>query len=233
MKCNMSEEEGCGLGTLKKIIPWVLAAGAFGALSWLLAKTVTPGKLQALLEGLGPMAEVGYIGLFALLPAFFFPVAVLALASGLLFGLVWGSIYTFLGAILNCSVMFLLARYVGREKVERLIQSKLSPLWQSRLQSLNSSGGFLLLIVLRLIPAVPYNLINYAFGLTGMSFRTYILASAIGIIPGTLAFINIGDKALDVTSPDFWIAIGLLGGLLLITSILGKFAFPEDKKNGE
>ena len=77
----MSEEEGCGLGTLKKIIPWVLAAGAFGALSWLLAKTVTPGKLQALLEGLGPMAAVGSIGLFALLPAFFFPVAVLGSAN--------------------------------------------------------------------------------------------------------------------------------------------------------
>ena len=123
--------------------------------------------------------------------------------------------------------MFLLARYAGREKVERLMARKLSPAWQSRLQSLNSSGGFLLLIVLRLIPAVPYNLINYAFGLTAMSYRTYILASAIGIIPGTLAFINIGDKALDITDPDFWIAIGLLGLLLAVTALLGKKLFPK------
>lgn len=218
---------------IRKELVLILLFAGLGLFCLWLGSLVTPQQIQDAVSQCGSWAAAAYIGLFTLLPAFFFPVAVLALAGGLLFGLVWGSIYTFLGAILNCSVMFLLARYVGREKVAQLIQSKLSPLWQSRLQALNSSGGFILLIVLRLIPAVPYNLINYAFGLTGMSFRTYILASAIGIIPGTLAFINIGDKALDVTSPDFWIAIGLLGGLLLITSILGKFAFPEDKKNGE
>ena len=218
---------------IRKNLLLILLFAGLGLLCLWLGSLVTPQQIQDTVSQCGSWAAAAYIGLFTLLPAFFFPVAVLALAGGLLFGLVWGSIYTFLGAILNCSVMFLLARYVGREKVAQLIQSKLSPLWQSRLQALNSSGGFILLIVLRLIPAVPYNLINYAFGLTSMSYRTYIIGSALGIIPGTLAFINIGDKALDVTSPDFWIAIGLLGGLLLITSILGKFAFPEDKKNGE
>ena len=68
------------------------------------------------------MAAACYIGLFTLLPAFFFPVAVLALAGGLLFGLVRGSIYTFVGALLNCALMFLLARYVGRENIRALIQ---------------------------------------------------------------------------------------------------------------
>ena len=86
-------------------------------------------------------------------------------------------------------------------------------------------------MILRLIPAVPYNLINYAFGLTSISYGTYILGSAIGIIPGTLAFINIGDKALDVTSPDFWIAIGLLGLLLAVTALLGKKLFPANKQD--
>jgi uncharacterized membrane protein YdjX (TVP38/TMEM64 family) len=66
-----------------------------------------------------------------------------------------------------------------------------------------------------------------------MPFRTYILASAIGIIPGTFAFINIGDKALDVTSPDFWIAIGALVLLLAVTALLGKKVFPQNQKNGD
>ena len=171
--------------------------------------------------------------LFAVLPAFFFPVAVLALAGGLLFGLWRGSLYTFLGAVINCSLMFFLARYVGREKVEALLEKKLSPAWHQRLTGLEGRGGFLLLIILRLIPAVPYNLINYAFGLTAMPFRTYLLASAIGIIPGTLAFINIGDKALDISSPGFWVAIGLLMALLLITGFLGKKCFPQNNRNGE
>ena len=159
--------------------------------------------------------------------------------GGLLFGLWWGSVYTFIGAVLNCALMFLLARYVGRSQVQRLVEQKLSPQWQRRLQMADGKEGFLLLIILRLIPAVPYNLINYTFGLTGISFSSYLLASAIGIIPGTFAFINIGDKTLEAGSPSFWIAIGLLVLLLALTGLLGKKLFPgqknatSSKKNGE
>ena len=192
-----------------------------------LSTHITPGQLQTAIGKWGNLAPLAYIISFALLPAFFFPVAVLALAGGLLFGLWWGSLYTFLGAILNCMLMFFLARYAGREQVEAMIQKKLPPIWQQRLQGLEGRSGFALLIVLRLIPAVPYNLINYAFGLTNMRWSIYLVASALGIIPGTLAFINIGDKALDVTSPDFWIAVGALVLLLAATALLGKKLFPK------
>ena len=192
---------------------------------------ITPEELHSALSGLGPWAALAYVGLFVLLPAFFFPVAVLALAGGLLFGLWWGSLYTFLGAVLNCSLMFFLARYMGREKIENLVRKKLSPRWQERLSSLAGKEGFGLLIILRLIPAVPYNLVNYAFGLTAMPFRTYLAASAIGIIPGTLAFINIGDKALEPSSPGFWLAVGLLLLLLVVTALLGKKCFPKEKNH--
>ena len=80
---------------------------------------------------------------------------------------------------------------------------------------------------------MPYNLINYAFGLTGMGLLPYLLASAIGIIPGTLVFINIGDKALDLTAPGFWIAVGLLAALLAVTALLGRRLFPDTTENGE
>ena len=78
---------------------------------------------------------------------------------------------------------------------------------------------------------MPYNLINYAFGLTPMSYGAYLLASALGIIPGTFVFINIGDKAMDVTSPSFWVAIGLLVLLLAVTSVLGKKLFPNKENS--
>ena len=212
---------------------------ALAALTWKLSTWLTPQQLQQALQQTGGWAPVLYIGLFILLPTFFFPVAVLALAGGLLFGLWWGSVYTFIGAVLNCALMFLLARYVGRGQVQRLVEQKLSPQWQRRLQMADGKEGFLLLIILRLIPAVPYNLINYTFGLTGISFSSYLLASAIGIIPGTFAFINIGDKTLEAGSPSFWIAIGLLVLLLVVTGLLGKKLFPgqknatSSKKNGE
>lgn len=225
-------ERAVAMKAKKALITIGILAG-LGGLCWYLGTLVTPQELQAALQGLGSWAAIGYIGLFTLLPAFFFPVAVLALAGGLLFGLWWGSLYTFLGAILNCTLMFFLARFSGRKQVEALIEKKLSPVWQQRLANLNSNCGFALLIILRLIPAVPYNLINYAFGLSAMKYSTYILASSIGIIPGTFAFINIGDKALDVTSPDFWIAIGLLLLLLAVTAALGKKLYPQNEKNGE
>ena len=217
--------------SIKKKLPAVVLCAAFVLVSWYAATVVTPEQLQRALEGLGPLAAVGYIGVFAILPAFFFPVAVLALAGGLLFGLLWGSIYTFIGAILNCALMFLLSRYIGREKIRCLVQRKLPAQWQKRLEGLGGKDGALLLVILRLIPAVPYNLINYAFGLTDMKLSTYLLFSAVGIIPGTLAFINIGDKALSPGSPDFWIALGLLGLLLAVTALLGKKCFPKEKEH--
>ena len=209
------------------------------ALYGLIFSQVSAQDIRDSLAGLGPWAPAAYVGLFVLLPAMFFPVAVLALAGGLLFGLCAGSAYTFLGAMLNCALMFLLSRYVGREAVRRYVERKLSPRWRARLERAGGREGFVLLVILRLIPAVPYNLINSTFGLTGISFSSYLLASAIGIIPGTFAFINIGDKTLEAGSPSFWIAIGLLVLLLAVTGLLGKKLFPgqknatSSKKNGE
>ena len=196
---------------------------------------VSAEGVRAALLRYGDLAPVIFMLLFAVLPAFFFPVAVLAFAGGLLFGLLWGSVYTFIGAVINCALMFFLARRIGREKIRALVQRKLPSVWQARLKKAGGRKGFLLLIILRLIPAVPYNLINYAFGLTEMPFAAYMLGSAIGIIPGTLVFINIGDKALDVTSPSFWIALGLLVLLLAVTAFMSKKLFPNNDKdtNGE
>lgn len=214
----------------KKIIVISAALGLIGVLTWLFSR-VEAADIQGFVAGFGPWASAVYMGLFALLPAVFFPVAVLALAGGLLFGLWAGSIYTFLGAMVNCTVMFWLARTVGYGKVKALVASRLSEKWQNRLNGAAGRQGFLLLIILRLIPAMPYNLINYAFGLTRMSYGAYLLASAVGIIPGTLVFINIGDKAMDVASPSFWVAIGLLVLLLAVTTVLGKKLFPNHKEN--
>lgn len=218
----------------KKVLIAAAAILLTAVLYWLIFSGVTPQDIQELVEKAGPWAPAAYVGLFALLPAFFFPVAVLALAGGLLFGLGLGSLYTFIGAVINCALMFLLSRYVGRAQAERFIANKLSPYWQDKLSKAGGREGFLLLVILRLIPAVPYNLINYTYGLTPMEFWPYMLGSALGIIPGTLVFINIGDKAWDITSPSFWLAIVMLVLLLAVTAFLGKRLFPNNEKtNGD
>ncbi len=177
---------------------------------------------------MGPWAAPAYILLFALLPVFFFPVAVLAFAGGLCFGLWKGTLYTLIGATVNCTLMYLLSRYAGRKQVESLLQKRLSPPWQKRLARLRGRDGFVLLILLRLIPAVPYNLINYAFGLSGMPLRTYLIASILGIIPGTVVFINTGDQLLSPGTPGFYLAIALLILLVAVTTVFGKIYFKEN-----
>lgn len=219
---------------MKKKIFVALTIGAAILLYWLLFSGISAEDMKDFIGGFGPLAPLAYIAAFTILPAFFFPVAVLALAGGLLFGLWRGALYTLLGAALNCSLMFWMARFAGGGWLERMVRNRLGGHWQTLLSRLTGREGFLFLIILRLIPAVPYNMINYAYGLAGMSYRTYILASVIGIIPGTFAFINIGDKALDLSSPDFLIAVGLLILLLAVTAFLGKHVFSTDiKKNGE
>ncbi|MEN6595138.1 MAG: VTT domain-containing protein [Clostridiaceae bacterium] len=221
------------MSTRKSVITVVLCLILLAVLSVLVLKSVSAESLRTWISGFGPLAPLAYIAAFTLLPAAFFPVAVLAVAGGLLFGLWLGSLYTFIGAILNCSLMFLLSRFVGHARVSQLVEKKFSPKWRARLSQAGGSKGFLLLFILRLIPAVPYNLINYAFGLTDMRMGTYLLASAIGIIPGTFVFINLGDKALDVTSPSFWLAVLLIAALLIVTTLLGKVLFPDKKRKSD
>lgn len=179
-----------------------------------------------LVQKSGALGVTLYIGLWAVLPAFFFPVALLALVGGAVFGLAAGSLYTFIGALINCSVMFFLPRFFGAEWLRSRLLSKLSPLWQERLIKAEGRQGFVLLILLRLIPIVPYNLINYGFGMTHMPFTTYLLGSALGIIPGTLVFINVGNQALDWQSPQFVLSILLLILLITVTTRAGKRLFP-------
>lgn len=212
-----------------KTILILVAMGALTLLPAFAFSGASSQAVQSLIASFGALAPVVYIAAFALLPVVFFPVAILAVAGGLLFGLGLGSVYTLIGAAINCALMFLLARTIGRKRIQALVERRVSPVWQARLQHANGKSGFFLLIVLRLIPAVPYGLINYAFGLTDMRFLPYLLASIIGIIPGTLVFLNLGDKAMDVASPSIWIALGLLVALFLATLLLGKALFPNEK----
>lgn len=219
---------------MNKQMKTFLVLVAFGVLTLLPAfvfSGATSQSVQALVTTFGIFAPIAYIALFALLPVVFFPVAVLAVAGGLLFGLVWGSVYTLIGAAINCALMFLLSRSVGRKRIQTLVEQRVSPAWREWLNLASGRRGFFLLIILRLIPAVPYGLTNYAFGLSEMRFRSYILASVIGIIPGTLVFINLGDHALDLTSPSFWLAVALIAALFVVTLLLGKKLFPDSNRS--
>ncbi|MEW8995233.1 TVP38/TMEM64 family protein [Clostridium sp.] len=183
---------------------------------------LTPEILRNYIGGFGYLAPFIYILCFTILPIAFFPVPILALAAGLLFGFLPGTIYTLIGAVLNSAIMFLMAKVLAKDAVTNLLQRKLPENWSSFLFDLDEKKGFGIIFILRLIPAMPYNLINYGAGLTSIKFSSYMLATILGILPGTLVFLNIGNQALNIHNPAFIVSIILLMLLTVFSLILGK-----------
>lgn len=192
---------------------------------------ITAQSIRDWVSGFGVMAPIAYIFVWAILPIFFFPVPVLALAGGLSFGLVDGTIYTLTGAMVNSSLMFLLANILAKDMVSKYLEDKLPDKWWDRFQSADGKEGFLIVLICRLIPIMPYNVINYVAGLTKIRFSNYFLATLIGIFPGTVIFLNVGDKILDVKSPEFIMSIVFVVILTVVSVVLGKYVSKKSERN--
>lgn len=172
--------------------------------------------MSEFISGFGLLAPIIYVIMFAILPIFFFPVPILAVAGGVVFGFVEGSLLTFFGALINCYIMFIISRKFGRNYVISLLKRKLSEKQHKKIFGVSDEKLMVSLVILRLIPLVPYNLINYGFGLTNISLSKYMVASILGIIPGTIVFLNFGASATNMWSIEF-----LLSTLLVILLTLG------------
>lgn len=122
----------------------------------------------------------------------FLPGSVLTLGAGFLFGVVLGFITVWFGATAGSCLAFLIGRHLAREWVSKKVSgnSKFSALDEAIARE-----GFKLVFLLRLSPLFPYNFLNYALGLTRVSFANYAVASAIGMIPGALMYVYIGSAA--------------------------------------
>ena len=111
------------------------------------------------------------------------PARILSLLGGALFGPVWGTLWNLLGALLGATLAFLIARSVGAEWVAQRLGGRLR-----RLVEGVEAEGWRFVALMRLVPLVPFNLLNYALGLTRISLRAYILASAVCMLPGAVAY---------------------------------------------
>jgi uncharacterized membrane protein YdjX (TVP38/TMEM64 family) len=129
-----------------------------------------------------------YTGL-ALIPC---PKALLTAAGGALFGLWAGAALSLAGALVGAVISFGVGRLLGRDAVDRLIRGRLA-----RVDALLSDHGLSAVLVVRLVPLVPFIAINYASGLSGVRFRHYVLGSALGMVPGSLAYAALGAYGTD------------------------------------
>ena len=127
------------------------------------------------------------------------PGSVLTIGAGFVFGLWKGFLAVSVGATLGASLAFLIARFIARDKVEEIARRNEK---FRKIDNAIGKQGVKLIFLLRLSPVIPFNLSNYFYGLTGVKFWPYVLASWIGMIPGTFLYVYIGvaGKAAVITA---------------------------------
>ena len=138
----------------------------------------------------GPLA---YITIYAIACVFAIPGSVLTLAGGAVFGTFWGVIYTTVAANLGASLAFFEARFLGRDFVGSIFKNgKLNVLDEK-----TASSGFQTILTLRLLPAIPFNALNFGAGMSKIRYKDYMLATIIGMVPGTFAYTYFADALLS------------------------------------
>ncbi|WP_373539417.1 TVP38/TMEM64 family protein [Chamaesiphon sp.] len=143
------------------------------------------------IASLGAVGAIAFIGIYIIATIAFLPAFILTLGAGVLFGVWLGSVYVFVGATLGSIAAFLVGRYLVRDWVAQKIANNDK---FSAIDRAVSREGLKIVILTRLSPIFPFNLLNYAFGVTGVSLRDYIIGS-VGMIPGTVMFVYIGSLA--------------------------------------
>ncbi|MEV0926777.1 TVP38/TMEM64 family protein [Streptomyces spongiicola] len=162
-------------------------------------------------DSLGLWGPVVFAVCYALAVTALLPGSVLTASAGALFGLTVGTSAVLAGATAGAALSFGLARWLGRPAVARYAGSGRL----ARLDSYLTRRGFAAVLLVRLVPLFPFSVINYGAGVAGVRFSSYLAATALGIIPGTVVYTGLGGSLGDPASPALWIA---LGGLLVLSA---------------
>jgi uncharacterized membrane protein YdjX (TVP38/TMEM64 family) len=198
---------------------WILAAIACLGLTWLgmhVLGQYKPEQLQALIRQTGVWGPLCYVGLYAIATLMLLPSTPLNISGGVLFGPWLGTVWTSVGAIVAAAIAFLFSRTWGRPVMEK----KLAGRWE-KMDAEIRRGGLFYMFAIRLVPVMPYGIVNFAAGLTAIRFRDYLLGTTVGTVPSVLPFVLIGSSGLNaVSTGNLWPLLGALGltGLLVLFS---------------
>jgi len=177
----------------------LLLAG--GALVWWLLPSASALGFDTTVEGTavlirswGAWGVLGAIGLMVVHSFLPFPAEIVALANGMVYGPLWGTVITWVGAMLGASAAFSVVRLFGRPFVQRF----LPPHHRERLATWSHERGGVALLISRLIPVIAFNLVNYAAALIEISWWTFLWATGVGILPFTILLAVLGDRMLTM-----------------------------------
>jgi len=196
----------------------VLAAGLAGAVVWVILhrEFLQAARLENELARFGRAAPLLFILLYALATVLFVPGSVLTVTGGALFGPGWGTLWNLAGATLGATVAFVAARYLGSDWVARRSGERLASLIRGV-----EEEGWRFVGFVRLVPLFPFNLVNYAFGLTRIRLSEYVLASFLCMAPGVLAYTYLGYAGREAAAGE----TGSIHTALLALSLLATVAF--------
>ena len=184
----------------KSIRKWVLALLAVAFLLVFLYFLDVQELFQvalAWISDLGPWGPVFFIVFYILATVLFLPGLIPTMAAGVLFGVIQGTLLVSISSISGATLAFLIGRYLAREWVAAMIRGN------QKFEAIDAAvaeEGWKIVGLTRLSPVFPFNLLNYAFGLTQVSLKDYFLASWIGMLPGTVMYVYIGSLAGNLAS---------------------------------
>ena len=178
-------------------------------------------KIKTWVTSFGRIAPIVYMGLYLVSTVFFLPGTPVTVLAGFIFGPLWGVFYASVASIISVSVAFLIARYVARDLVEGWVKDNAQ---FRKIDEQVEEQGWRILMFTRLVPIFPFNLQNYAYGLTSIRFSTFVLVSAIFMLPGTAVFVQFGGAFVSGEG-DIWktlLYLGIAGVLMLVLSLIPK-----------
>ena len=149
-------------------------------------------RVNGLVQGMGALGMVLFGLIYVVATVFLVPGSAITLAAGLIFGLLWGTVTASLASTTGAAAAFLIARYIARDRVARMAERN------ARFGAVDravSEGGWKIVGLLRLSPAIPFNLQNYLYGLTGIKFWPCVLTSWLAMLPGTFMYVYLGYLA--------------------------------------
>ncbi len=179
--------------------------------------------LQLWVDGAGIAGPLLFILIYAIGTVLFMPGSIMTLAGGALFGPILGTLYNLNGATLGAALAFLIARYLASDWVEQKTGGRIR-----RLKEGVEQEGWRFVAFVRLVPIFPFNLLNYALGLTRIPFRDYVLASYICMLPGALAYTWLGYAGREAVGggegivQKILIALALLAAVAFLPRIVGR-----------
>ena len=170
--------------------------------------------LAAQIGNLGPLAPFGFMVIYALATVLFVPGMVFSLIGGALFGPFWGTLYNLLGASLGATLAFLAARYIAADWVARKSAGRLEQVITGV-----EAEGWRFVALTRLVPLFPFNLLNYALGLTRIRLAHYVLATVICMAPGAAAYTWLGYAGREAAAGSNSALNYALSGLALLALV--------------